>query len=72
MRRSKTHFAAAVLIIICSGMAIASAEDEIFSDGFEWGSVCAWSNEWFPDVDADQWGDSTAGGMWLGCPAPSG
>ncbi len=48
----------------------ATAQEEIFSDDFEWASICAWSNPWFPDFDADSWGDRAAAGIQVNCPAP--
>ncbi len=40
----------------------------IFTDGFEAGSFCAWSNPWYPDVDGDGWGDAESVGIPTTCP----
>lgn len=72
MRILNSRSVAVFLVIMCFGVGIASTEDEIFTDGFEWGSICAWNNNWYPDVDVDLWGDVTATGMSVNCPAPSG
>ena len=50
----------------------ATAQDEIFSDGFEWGSICAWSNLWFTDEDFDTWGAIGSPGVPVSCPEPLG
>lgn len=50
----------------------ASALEVIFTDGFEWGSVCAWSGDiWFPDLDIDLFGDETEPGIGWDCPSPA-
>lgn len=44
----------------------------LFADGFEWASICAWSNPWYVDGDGDSWGDSSASGVGVSCPEPAG
>ncbi len=47
-------------------------QDTIFFDDFEWGSICAWDNLWYPDDDADQFGSLIWSGISVDCPAPYG
>jgi len=61
-----------VLAVLVTAGTTPSAQ-EIFSDGFEWGSTCAWSNDlWYPDGDGDLFGDDLATGVPSGCPPPAG
>lgn len=50
--------------------AFGRGQDVIFSDDFEWGSVCAWDNLWYPDKDADLFGDWRWPGTPVDCPEP--
>ena len=59
-----------VFILLFAGQA--SAQDQIFSDDFEWGSICAWSNLWYPDNDDDKWGANGVSGIPVSCPPPAG
>jgi len=59
-----------VFILLIAGQV--SAQDQIFSDDFEWGSICAWSNLWYPDNDTDEWGANGVAGISVSCPAPAG
>jgi len=43
---------------------------QAFEDGFEAGSICAWSNPWYPDQDGDGFGDALAEPLSVSCPAP--
>ena len=43
----------------------------IFGDSFEAGSVCAWANPWYDDLDDDGWGDSGGAPLDTLCPAPA-
>jgi hypothetical protein len=47
-------------------------QDVVFSDDFEWGSICAWSNRWYPDLDGDGYGDQFSSSVAVSCPAPAG
>lgn len=57
------------ILLIIGGAA--SAQESIFSDGFEAGSICAWANLWYPDFDEDEWGDITGFGIPVTCPGPT-
>lgn len=71
MRPRRSGMYAVALVMLLSLVAGgAAAQDLIFADDFEWGSICAWSNLWFPDVDNDSFGDETAAGFSVSCPAP--
>ena len=49
-----------------------AAQDEIFADDFEWGSICAWSNDlWYLDLDGDRYGDWLDTGISSDCPPPA-
>lgn len=57
---------AVVFLLLIAGQV--SAQDQIFSDDFEWGSICAWSNLWYPDNDTDEWGANGVVGISVSCP----
>lgn len=61
---------AVVFLLLIAGQV--SAQDQIFSDDFEWGSICAWSNLWYPDNDTDEWGANGVVGISVSCPPPVG
>jgi len=61
---------AVVFLLLIAGQV--SAQDQIFSDDFEWGSICAWSNLWYPDNDSDEWGANGVAGISVSCPPPAG
>jgi len=65
-------FAAPLLVMWTISLCSPVSAQEIFHDGFEWDSTCAWSNPWFPDADLDQWGDELGAGTQVSCPAPDG
>jgi hypothetical protein len=63
--------ASVVVVILLLSVGPAGAQ-LIFSDDFEWGSICAWSNDlWYADFDDDGFGDSEDPGLPSDCPAPS-
>ena len=62
----------AAAFMLAAGAISGSAQDLIFADGFEAGSICAWANQWYPDADGDQWGDKNGVGIPVTCPTPSG
>jgi hypothetical protein len=62
----------AAAFALAAGAVTGSAQDLIFADGFEAGSICAWANMWFPDTDEDGWGDENGIGIPVTCPPPSG
>ncbi len=65
------HFTWAIVLgVVCAGSV--AAQDEIFSDDFEWGSICAWANPWYVDADLDTWGAAGTTGYQVDCPAPAG
>ncbi len=51
---------------------LGGADDIVFEDGFEWASICAWSNLWFTDNDGDSWGSAVSTGVPVDCPGPLG
>lgn len=60
-----------VATCVVSAAGTASAQQVIFTDGFEWGSVCAWSGDiWYPDLDVDLFGDENDPGTGWDCPSP--
>ncbi len=64
-------FGIGLAVLIAAGTT--GSAQEIFSDGFEWGSTCAWSNDlWYPDADYDLFGDDQASGVPSDCPPPFG
>ncbi len=60
----------AVSIVAVAGLS--PAQDLIFADDFEWGSICAWSNLWYVDSDGDGWGAIGTAGIPVSCPPPGG
>lgn len=68
--RVSTLFVAMTLVIMVVSSTNLLSQDLIFTDDFEWGSICAWSNLWYPDVDDDSWGDESAAGFGVSCPPP--
>lgn len=60
----------AVSIVAVAGLS--PAQDLIFADDFEWGSICAWSNLWYVDSDGDDWGATGTAGVSVSCPPPGG
>ena len=64
----RSRFVGVGLALLFAAGTTVSAQ-EIFSDGFEWGSTCAWSNDlWYPDVDIDLFGDDQISGVPSECP----
>ena len=59
-----------VFMIVLLVPALCHGQVEIFSDGFEWGSICGWSNNWFTDFDEDGFGDVFSAPVGVNCPAP--
>lgn len=61
-----------LVLVACMLLAgFSSAQEIIFTEDFEWGSICAWSNLWFQDVDGDQWGANGVPGIPVSCPPPT-
>lgn len=71
MRSRLVPAVAVSLLAVCPG-ALRSEGHDVFMDDFEWGSICAWANLWYPDADGDQWGDLNAQGISVSCPADPG
>jgi len=62
---------AAVLLHLGVAPVRASTGEIVFSDNFDSGSICAWSNDvWYQDVDGDLFGDSFDEGVPSDCPPP--
>jgi len=58
-----------VFLIILLVPTLCHGQVEIFSDGFEWGSICAWNNNWYVDLDGDGFGDMFSAPVGVTCPA---
>ncbi|RLE25811.1 MAG: hypothetical protein DRJ65_06935, partial [Acidobacteria bacterium] len=63
---------AAIAVSIVAVAGLSPAQDLIFADDFEWGSICAWGNLWYPDADDDGWGAMGTPGISVSCPPPVG
>ena len=61
-----------IAVSIVAFASLSPAQDLIFADGFEWGSICAWSNLWYVDSDGDGWGAMGTAGIPVSCPPPGG
>jgi len=61
-----------IVVSIVAVAGLSPAQDSIFTDDFEWGSICAWSNLWYADSDGDDWGATGTTGIPVSCPPPGG
>ena len=59
-----------VVLAILVTPALCRGQEAIYTDGFEWGSICAWDNRWYSDIDDDLFGDQFTSGVAVTCPAP--
>jgi hypothetical protein len=66
----KSHTVWSFVLSILLVPALSPGQDAIFSDDFEWGSICAWASLWYPDADADSFGDLAWPGVEVDCPPP--